>query len=94
MKVEIGMRVYNAGDICNPPHKGTVTKIISSPRFADQVEITRDEPMEGFEDSYIVEASMIGEEYRDHSTRIVTEFAYDVWVLEKIANLGLKGGQS
>lgn len=87
--VTVGTRVYNHGDMANPSHHGTITRIIPASNYApQQVEITRDEPMDGFKDSYVVYASMVGDEFKGHSgTRIVTETAYQIWRLERLANI-------
>ena len=86
--VEVGIRLWNNGDICNPSHFGTVTKIGGDPRFGQWLEIKPDEDSGYDHGSYRIQAYIISQVFKGHSgTRIVTEAAYYEWRLQQIAAL-------
>ena len=80
--IEVGTRVYNRGDMCNPEHFGTITKI-ESDRWGTHIEITPDDGATlGYTDEprkpYSVPVIMICHVDKGNgSTRIVTEAAYN-----------------
>lgn len=75
MRPYIGLRIYNRGDMMNEPHWGTVTKIIKSERFSDQVQITPDK--DANRKPYFVPPIMISSIDKGNGvTRIVTKQAY------------------
>jgi len=85
-EIEIGLRVYNRGDMANPEHWGVVTKIIKTEGFADQVEITPDAEAE--RKPYIIFPIMISTIDKGHGgTRIVTEQAYNEFREKQLAAL-------
>jgi len=74
-EIEIGQRIYNRGDMANIPHFGTITKIKTSDRFSDMIEITPDNDID--RDPYWVYPSGITDYDLGHGgTRIVTIEAY------------------
>ena len=74
-KIEIGLRVYNRGDMANIEHWGTITRIIENKRFGNQIEITPDPDTE--REPYTVPPIMISHVDEGHGgTRIVTEQAH------------------
>lgn len=82
--IEIGLRVFNRGDMANIDHWGTITNIIKSHRFSDQVEITPD-PDSVDRDPYCVSPVMISEIDKGHGgTRIVTEKAHNKYRQKQI----------
>lgn len=70
-----GARVYNRGDVCNPDHFGTVTKVITG-KWGAHYEITPDgDAREG--KPYTIPAAMVNTVDKGNgSTRIVTEEAH------------------
>lgn len=73
----IGTRIYNAGDMANIDHFGTITGIRVN-TWATEYEITPD-PDAG-RPPYTYPAFMLSTEYGgNHSTRVVTEAAYNAW---------------
>lgn len=89
MRLEVGTRIYNHGDMANPSHFGTVTALIPATRFApESLEITRDEHEEGYQDVYTIYAMSVDSEFQGHSgTRIVTEAEYLRWRQSQTAAL-------
>jgi len=92
MKLEIGTRIYNSGDMANLPHHGTITNIETG-RFGTQLEITPDPESE--RRVYWIPPCMFSPKYEGHGgTRIVTEAAYMEWKYERIAEFKQRhGGQ-
>jgi len=85
MKLNVGTRIFNGGDMANPEHFGTITNIITG-RFGTQIEITPDEEAE--RKPYSVPPCMFSETYLGHGgTRFVTESAYLEYREEQNANM-------
>jgi hypothetical protein len=85
-KIEIGTRIYNRGDMCNPSHFGTVTRIFPNDRFGDQIEITPDEGTE--RGPYRITSAMVSTVDKGNgSTRIVTEAAYRAFHAAQTAHM-------
>jgi len=86
MEIEIGLRVYNRGDMANPEHWGTITRIIENKQFGDQVEITP-EP-DAKRKPYTVYPVMISHVDEGHGgTRIVTERAHEMYRQKQIERM-------
>lgn len=80
VKLTIGTRVFNNGDMANVEHFGTITSI-----NGHHVGITPDDGSDR-SGEYFVPASMFCEKFLGHGgTRFVTEAAYKAWREEKIA---------
>uniref|UniRef100_A0A6M3LTU8 Uncharacterized protein n=1 Tax=viral metagenome TaxID=1070528 RepID=A0A6M3LTU8_9ZZZZ len=78
MKLSVGTRIYNGGDMANIEHFGTITHIHRNARFGDQYEITPDEGTD--RKPYSVPPCIFSEKYLGHGgTRFVTEDAYNEW---------------
>lgn len=85
-QISIGLRVFNRGDMCNPEHWGTITRIKKSLRWHDSVEITPDAEAE--REPYFIPAAMIEEVDKGNgSTRVVTEAAYNKLREERISSM-------
>ena len=82
--INVGLRVYNRGDMANPEHWGTVTRVVPPGRFGAEVEITPDAG-EGRK-AYFVPPCAISEVDKGHcGTHIVTAAAYEERRQEQIA---------
>jgi hypothetical protein len=88
-ELPIGTRIYNAGDMANLPHFGTITAHRLHPRWSAEVEITPDADAE--RDPYTIPPSAFSFTYRGHGgTRLVTEAAYDAWREDQARKLSAK----
>jgi hypothetical protein len=86
LKLEIGTRVYNHGDMANVPHFGTIVEVRTDPRWGTDLRIQPDDDA-GSKD-YWVNPCVFSPVYLGHGgTRFVTEEAYQAWRAAQLANL-------
>lgn len=97
--LNVGDRIYNRGDVCNPSHFGTITEIKPATRWGgEQVVITPDEGTTlGYggeaRGSYTVPSAMINHvDLGNGRTRIVTEAAYKALREKQIAEFRAQCG--
>lgn len=77
VKLKIGDRIYNHGDIANQEHFGTITAEKKGD-FGHDYQITPDDDAE--REPYWICANGIQDVFKGHGgTRFVTEAAYDAW---------------
>lgn len=73
-RVGVGTRIYNRGDMANPPHFGTITLEMKD-RWGHQYQIHEDGA-----GHYCVPVAMVHTEDKGHGgTRIITVAAYEAW---------------
>jgi hypothetical protein len=79
-QLHIGQRLYNRGDMANPDHWGTITKMTPAGRFSDDIQITPDEDSPN-NLPYSVSACMISDVDNGNGlTRIVTKEAREAYI--------------
>lgn len=80
MQMEVGDRIFNRGDVANIEHFGTIVAVKEATRFGGrQVEIQPDEETDR-EETYWVDERVISDfDSGNHSTRIVTIEAHQVF---------------
>lgn len=86
-ELEVGTRIYNAGDMANHEHFGTITGIVRD-RWGVHYWVTPDPETEPYEpgERYSVPASNFCDRYLGHSaTRFVTAEAYREWRKARMA---------
>lgn len=72
----VGTKMYNHGDMANPDHFGTITRVIKN-RWGVKYEITKDEGSAYEYGPYIISAVQVSEKYLGNGmSRIVTKDAY------------------
>ena len=78
MKLEVGTRIYNGGDMANIEHFGTITRV-QKDRWGTSYWIMPDADSERTKE-YSIPPVMVSPEYDGTGrTRIVTEAAYLAW---------------
>ena len=97
--VEVGTRIYNRGDMANPDHFGTVTKIENGNVWIESdntgLELYPEEPRLSYDRpyTYAVPLSMVNfVDAGNGLTRIVTEAAYNARRAAGIAALYGRAG--
>lgn len=80
MKLKVGDRIYNAGDMANPSHFGTVSKV-ENDAYGTRYTIHPDyDPEAEAPWPYVISAASLSPVYKGHGgTRIVTVAAYREW---------------
>jgi hypothetical protein len=85
-ELKVGQRIYNGGDMANPDHFGTITRVEISIKWGTHYEITPDADAE--RKPYVVSACAFSETYLGHGgTRFVTMEAYNAWRASKMSRL-------
>lgn len=87
----VGTRIWNNGDMANPGHFATVTKVTSG-NYGAHYEVTPD--ADSGRRPYTIMAMQLSPEFKGHSgTRIVTEAAYKAYYeAQRAAFLRSAGG--
>ena len=85
--LEVGTRIYNHGDMANPSHFGTISRVIVDHKWGSWYEITPDAGEERTAPYRIPIGIMSPHFSGHHGTRFVTEEEYKRWRAERLAEM-------
>lgn len=91
VRLQVGIRIFNHGDMANPSHFGTITEVAAD-QWSVRYRIMPDAPLyEGDREApYWIPAALLSERYLGHGgTRIVTESEHRRYRAERIEALKL-----